>query len=97
MEFSALLFSKPSIDYQANFIVLQLPANRKRDLCPNSANKIPRALFATPFIELKKRILIVSISRHNHFGKQLRAARGCQSPDRDSGDRKVGEKTIYVI
>ena len=26
----------------------------------------------------------------------LRAARGCQSPDRDSGNRKVGEKTIYV-
>ena len=26
----------------------------------------------------------------------LRAARGRQSPDRDSGNRKVGEKTIYV-
>ena len=25
---------------------------------------------------------------------KLRAARGCQSPDRDSGNRKVAEKTI---
>ena len=26
----------------------------------------------------------------------LRAAKGCQSPDRDSGNRKVAEKTIYA-
>ena len=27
----------------------------------------------------------------------LRAARGCQSPDRDSGKRKVGDKNISAI
>ena len=46
-----------------------LPANRERDFCQNLANGILNAFLATPSIELKKRICIVSISRHNPFGK----------------------------
>ena len=45
------------------------PANRKRDFLSESANRIPKTFVATPSIELKKRIHIVSISRHNPFGK----------------------------
>ena len=48
-----------------------MPANRKRDFRPSTANKIPRVLFATPSIELKKQILTVSITRHNPFGKHI--------------------------
>ena len=69
------------------------------------------ASFATPSIELKKRIGARKKSKNpekktdknRHISKtaripigKLRAARGCQSPDRDSGNRKVGEKTLYV-
>jgi len=70
------------------------------------------ASFATPSIELKKRIgarkKSINPEKNRHIsktaripiGKQmkksLRAARGCQSPDRDSGNRKVGKKTLYV-
>jgi hypothetical protein len=55
-EFMRPFFSKPSTDYQANFIVEQSPANRKRDFRPTSANRILRALFATPSIELKNQL-----------------------------------------
>jgi len=39
-EFMRPFFLKPSTDYQANFIVKQSPANRKRYFCPISANRI---------------------------------------------------------
>jgi hypothetical protein len=52
----APFFLKPSTDYQANFIVEQSPANQKRDFRPTSANRILRALYATPSIELKNQL-----------------------------------------
>ena len=69
LEFSVPFFqSHLLINYQISSSK-NLPANRKRDFRPNSANGILGPLFATPSIELKKRICIVSISRHNPFGK----------------------------
>ena len=69
-EFSAPLFvqSHLLINYRISSSK-NLPANRKRGFVPKSANGILRPFFATPSIELKKRICIVSISRHNPFGK----------------------------
>ena len=71
-EFSAPLFvqSHLLINYRISSSK-NLPANRKRGFVPESANGILRPFFATPSIELKKRICIVSISRHNPFGKLL--------------------------
>ena len=47
----------------------QLSANRKRHWFSESANPGTPPFVATPSIELKERILVVSISRHNPFGK----------------------------
>ena len=63
------IISKPSINYQANFIVEQMSVNRKRDFCPNSANRILRPSSAAPSTELRKRIWSAQYLVNNPFGK----------------------------
>jgi hypothetical protein len=69
----APFFLKPSTDYQANFIVEQSPANRKRDFRPTSANRILTALFATPSIEPKNQLG----ARKKKTKKKLKPRRRC--------------------